>query len=94
MVFGTLFIKASHSFLHQYEDLTFDSIQGADARKTLLIIGIMTVHAIGEGSGVGVSFSGQRGWKQVRCQAPGLWPKPFGRVQLGHTKELRAPFKI
>lgn len=38
--------------------------QGADARKALLIIGVMAAHAFGEGSGVGVSFSGPRGWAQ------------------------------
>ncbi len=38
--------------------------QGAGARKTLLIIGVMAAHAFGEGCGVGVSFCGSRGWKQ------------------------------
>eukprot|EP00238_Polyblepharides_amylifera_P013473 CAMPEP_0196586406 /NCGR_PEP_ID=MMETSP1081-20130531/54134_1 /TAXON_ID=36882 /ORGANISM="Pyramimonas amylifera, Strain CCMP720" /LENGTH=75 /DNA_ID=CAMNT_0041908275 /DNA_START=30 /DNA_END=254 /DNA_ORIENTATION=+ len=40
----------------------------------------MTVHAIGEGSGVGVSFSGQRGWTQgiVVSAAIGLHNIPEG----------------
>ncbi|KAK3255848.1 hypothetical protein CYMTET_34992, partial [Cymbomonas tetramitiformis] len=61
---GGYFIKYSQQKLHRYEDMRFASLSGADARKTLLILGIMTVHAFGEGAGVGVCFSGQRGWTQ------------------------------
>ena len=50
----------------QFEDASFEDLQGADARKAMLIIAVMAAHAFGEGSGVGVSFSGQRGWAQVR----------------------------
>ena len=38
--------------------------QGANARKILLVLGIMSVHAVGEGAGVGVSYSGKSGWTQ------------------------------
>lgn len=38
--------------------------QGADARKILLVLGIMAAHAVGEGAGVGVSYAGTRGWSQ------------------------------
>ena len=38
---------------------------GASAmRKTVLFLGVMTLHAFGEGSGVGVSFAGADGWRQ------------------------------
>lgn len=30
----------------------------------MLVIGIMAAHAVGEGSGVGVAYSGNRGWSQ------------------------------
>ena len=40
-------------------------LQGINARKILLMIGIMAAHAFGEGAGVGVSFCGSRGWAQV-----------------------------
>ena len=48
-----------------YEDVKFESLRGADARKIVLVLGIMGAHALGEGSGVGVSFCGSRGWAQV-----------------------------
>jgi hypothetical protein len=38
------------------------------ARKTVLMVGIMAAHALGEGCAVGVSFCGERGWAQV-CAA-------------------------
>jgi len=34
------------------------------ARKNVLVVAIMAAHALGEGSGVGVSFCGRRGWAQ------------------------------
>ena len=39
-------------------------IKGADAAKVVLVIGIMTLHSFGEGSGVGVSFAGSKGFSQ------------------------------
>lgn len=34
------------------------------APQVILFLAVMAAHALGEGSGVGVSFSGQRGWAQ------------------------------
>ena len=39
-------------------------LKGADAARVVLVIGIMTLHAFGEGAGVGVSFAGSRGLSQ------------------------------
>jgi zinc transporter ZupT len=56
--------RYSQEWLSRYEDASFEELSGADARKALLIVGVMAAHALGEGSGVGVSFSGNRGWAQ------------------------------
>eukprot|EP00892_Ulva_mutabilis_P008834 jgi/Ulvmu1/6322/UM029_0030.1 len=62
LVTGCLFIKFMQDWLEQYEDVKFQDLRGADAHKILLFVGIMAAHAVGEGSGVGVSFCGRRGW--------------------------------
>ena len=67
---GALFINATQEKLQQYEDIKFQGLQGANARKLVLVVGIMAAHALGEGSGVGVSFCGTRGWAQVSCPSP------------------------
>ena len=61
---GAMFIAFMQRLLHDCEDVKFAALEGADARKTLLMVGIMTAHSLGEGSGVGVSFSGTKGWAQ------------------------------
>jgi zinc transporter ZupT len=43
---------------HVRDDLTVGALQGADAKKALLIVGVMTLHSAAEGIGVGVSFGG------------------------------------
>ena len=53
---GSLFIWVSQRWLEQFEDVKFQSLRGANARKVVLVVGIMAAHALGEGSGVGVSF--------------------------------------
>lgn len=85
MVIGSLFIKSSQDYLSQFEDTTFEDLQGADARKAMLIIAVMAAHAFGEGSGVGVSFSGQRGWAKglLVTIAIGLHNVPEGMAVAG-----------
>lgn len=63
---GALFIKASQEWLEKWEDVRFEGLQGINAQKTVLLVTVMAAHALGEGSGVGVSFCGHRGWAQVR----------------------------
>jgi len=55
---GLVFIIWSHRYLERYEDLEIGSLDGMDARKALLIVGVMTLHSFAEGVGVGVSFGG------------------------------------
>lgn len=58
---GLLFILGTKSFLDQNEDLKLGSLSGADTRKILLIVFVMTLHSFSEGVGIGVSFGGEHG---------------------------------
>jgi len=58
---GLLFILCTKSFLEQHEDLKVGSLGGADLRKVLLIVFVMTLHSFSEGVGIGVSFGGENG---------------------------------
>ncbi|KAL6513445.1 hypothetical protein OROGR_020931 [Orobanche gracilis] len=61
---GGLFIWLCKKVLEQYGEMSMLDIKGADAAKVILIVGIMTLHSFGEGSGVGVSFAGSKGLSQ------------------------------
>ncbi|XP_057486684.1 putative zinc transporter At3g08650 [Actinidia eriantha] len=61
---GGLFIWLCKKFLEQYGEVSMLDIKGADATKVILVVGIMTLHSFGEGSGVGVSFAGSKGLSQ------------------------------
>ncbi|KAL4190049.1 hypothetical protein AMTRI_Chr08g210100 [Amborella trichopoda] len=61
---GGVFIWVCKKFLEEYGEVSMLDIKGADARKVVLVIGIMTLHSFGEGSGVGVSFAGSKGLSQ------------------------------
>ena len=53
---GAVFIFVSQRLIDSHEALHLGSLRGADARKALLIVGIMTLHSFAEGVGVGVAF--------------------------------------
>src|SRR5690606_39511195 len=57
VVLGMVAIWISHEWL-EGKDVKWGSLESADARKVLMIVGIMTVHSFSEGIGVGVSFGG------------------------------------
>ena len=60
LIIGIIFIKQSQEYLKQFDDLTvFSNFTGTSKRKSLLVLAVMTLHAFGEGYGVGVSYS----WK-------------------------------
>ncbi|GMH23123.1 hypothetical protein Nepgr_024966 [Nepenthes gracilis] len=61
---GGFFIWLCKKFLEQYGEVSMLDIKGAEATKAVLVIGIMTLHSFGEGSGVGVSFAGSKGLSQ------------------------------
>lgn len=53
---GAVFIFVSQRIIDSHEALHLGSLEGADATKALLIVGIMTIHSFAEGVGVGVAF--------------------------------------
>ena len=53
---GAVFIFISQRVIDSHETLHLGSLEGADATKALLIVGIMTIHSFAEGVGVGVAF--------------------------------------
>jgi zinc transporter, ZIP family len=56
---GLAFIVVARRALRQDEHpAVFASMSGFDARKALLIVGVMTIHSFTEGVGIGVSFGG------------------------------------
>ena len=56
-VTGGILVYFSQKFLNNRdEEYSIGKVQGADAIKMLMIVGIMTVHSFAEGIGVGVSF--------------------------------------
>jgi zinc transporter ZupT len=57
-LFGVVFISFSTRWLHDHSELELGTLRGADARRALMIVGVMTVHSFTEGVGVGVSFGG------------------------------------
>ena len=57
-VLGAVAVWLSQVLLHRREDVSVGDMQGADARKAILIMGVMTAHSFAEGIGVGVSYGG------------------------------------
>lgn len=55
---GFLLIRLAHQLIDSREQLDVGELKGADAKKALLIVGVMTLHSFAEGIGVGVSFGG------------------------------------
>jgi len=56
---GTLVVVPAHPaqrLIDSHKALHLGSLEGADATKALLIVGIMTIHSFAEGVGVGVAF--------------------------------------
>jgi len=55
---GLGLIVLANTIIQGQDDHDVAELAGADARKALLILGVMTAHSFAEGVGVGVSFGG------------------------------------
>ena len=55
---GGAAVFVSQRLLDSHDDVGIGQLRGADARKALLIMGVMTAHSFAEGIGVGVSYGG------------------------------------
>ena len=55
---GIGFVLASQRYLSHDHVHSLGSLRGEDARRALLIVGVMTVHSAAEGIGVGAAFGG------------------------------------
>jgi ZIP family zinc transporter len=53
---GAIFVVLAHRAVGDRDDLRLGTLRGADARKGLLIVGVMTAHSAAEGIGVGAAF--------------------------------------
>ncbi len=58
MLLGLVLIVLANRFISRRTDVDVGDLDGGDARKALLVLGIMTAHSFAEGIGVGVSFGG------------------------------------
>jgi zinc transporter ZupT len=56
---GGLFIFVSQRLIAARDTLHLGALHGADARKALLIVGVMTIHSFAEGVGIGVAFGAE-----------------------------------
>jgi zinc transporter, ZIP family len=53
---GVVLVLVAYRAVDGHESVTLGSLRGADARKALLIVGVMTAHSAAEGIGVGAAF--------------------------------------
>ena len=53
---GAAFVFLAYRLVGNRDDLSFGALRGANARKALLIVGVMTAHSFAEGIGVGAAF--------------------------------------
>jgi zinc transporter, ZIP family len=58
LLLGAGLIAGGRRLVAERRDLHLGALRGADALKALMIVGVMTVHSMAEGIGVGVSYGG------------------------------------
>ncbi|WP_372995543.1 ZIP family metal transporter [Marinobacter sp.] len=60
MVSGLVLVYLAYRWIENQGSPDVSELKGADAKKALLIVGVMTAHSFAEGIGVGVSYGGSR----------------------------------
>jgi zinc transporter ZupT len=75
---GLFAVVAADRWLEGAGEVQVADLAGADARRALLILGVMTAHSFAEGVGVGVSFSGSEGLGAFITTAIALHNVPEG----------------
>ncbi|MBZ9778956.1 ZIP family metal transporter [Psychroflexus sp. CAK8W] len=75
---GLVFILLSQKWLSKHDDLHVGKLKGANAKKALMIIGVMTIHSFAEGVGIGVSFGGDEGFGVFMSAAIAIHNIPEG----------------
>jgi zinc transporter ZupT len=78
IVAGLVFIVLAGRWLHRHENISVADVAGADAKRILLIVGIMTLHSAAEGVGVGVAYGGGRDLGEFITAAIALHNVPEG----------------
>lgn len=78
ILLGVVLIRLCDRLLQRSGPLDLGALQGADARKALMIVGIMTLHSFAEGIGVGVSFGESEGFGALISAAIALHNVPEG----------------
>jgi ZIP family zinc transporter len=78
VVAGIPVVYVSRRLVGQRAGLRLGALQGADARKALLIIGVMTAHSAAEGIGIGAAFGDTRTFGIVIAAAIAIQNIPEG----------------
>jgi zinc transporter ZupT len=53
---GAAFVYVAYHVVGEHDALRLGALRGADARRALMIVGVMTAHSAAEGIGVGAAF--------------------------------------
>lgn len=53
---GAVFVALAYRVVGDRQELQLGTLRGADARKALLVVGVMTAHSAAEGIGIGAAF--------------------------------------
>jgi ZIP family zinc transporter len=68
VLIGLVIIWLCHHLIDK-KDIDVGHLHGADARRALLVLAIMTIHSFAEGMGIGLSFCGSKGARTGRTIA-------------------------